>query len=367
MIKFHVIQARFGDCFLLEYGEQDNPSFMLIDGGPRHTYDEHLKPALNELMKGHTAIDDLVISHVDNDHIIGVLDLLAELQSQQDTGVKPFLTIGQLWFNSFNTTIGTKDIETRIGKINKMASMNGVQMQEMSMAVNGIREGGIVMKRAVRLNIPVNKDAATGFYLAKENELPIKRPNLEIIVAGPTADNLKKLQVEWEEWVRKNERKIAEGKYTREVAAAMDKSVPNLSSIVLLIKADGKTILLTGDCRSDHLQQGLIETGLSADGNLHVDIFKVPHHGSMRNTTKQFFEEVTADIYIISADGTYDNPDDETLYRIVESAQKAGRKIKIVLTNETTSTAALLQKNKPDEYGYEIQFMEKGEQFLTVW
>lgn len=354
MMKLHIIQARYGDCFLLEYGDEASPAYMLIDGGPRRTYEEHLKPALLEILKGHTVIDDVVISHVDNDHIVGVLDLLTELQKQQNIGEQPYLTIGQLWFNSFSSTIGTKDIEKRMGKINQVAGLNGVRMQSMSIAVNGIKEGYRVMQRTDQLKIPVNKDAANGFYLAVKDSPVIKRANLEITVAGPTLANLQKLQVEWEEWVRQNEQAIAAGKYTKDVAAAMDRSVPNLSSIVLYIKADGKTLLLTGDCRSDHLQQGLIETGLSPDGKLHVDIFKVPHHGSMRNTTKQFYEEVTADTYIISADGTYDNPDDEVLYWIVEAAKAAGRKIKIVLTNETESSAALLAKYEPGEW-YEVE------------
>jgi beta-lactamase superfamily II metal-dependent hydrolase len=83
---------------------------------------------------------------------------------------------------------------------------------------------------------------------------------------------------------------------------------------------------------------------LSVDGKYHVDIFKVPHHGSARNVTREFFSEITADVYIISADGTYGNPDFETLGWIVETAREASRKIKIVFTNETDSTQSLLNK-----------------------
>lgn len=361
MMQLYVIQARFGDCFLLEYGEADNPSFMLIDGGPKDTYTNFLALALQELMKGHTTIEDVVISHVDNDHIVGVLDLLTDLQKQQEaTGRQPFLSIGQLWFNSFSNTIGTKDIESRIGKINRVAAINKVRMNTMSMALNGMREGSQVLKRTAKLKIPVNKEAPNGFYLAAKSNPVIKRGDLEITVAGPTQVNLQKLQVEWEEWVQKNEQQIAAGKYTREVAMAMDRSVPNLSSIVLHIKAGDKTLLLTGDCRTDHLQQGLIETGLSPDGKLHVDILKVPHHGSMRNSKQRFFSEVTAETYIISADGTNDNPDEEVLCWIVEAAKATDRKIKIVLTNETPSAAALRNKYKPAEWGYEIEVMKGG-------
>mgnify|MGYP003471495795 CR=1 FL=1 len=145
-----------------------------------------------------------------------------------------------------------------------------------------------------------------------------------------------------------------------------DRSIPNLSSIILLIKAEGKTILLTGDCRGDHLQEGLIETGLSANGSFHVDIFKVPHHGSQRNVTRDFFSEVTADTYVISADGTHGNPDVETLSWIVETAKEAERRIQIVFTNQTPSTHALLDRYPPGDWGYQTHFIQTDENFLLI-
>jgi beta-lactamase superfamily II metal-dependent hydrolase len=356
MMKLYAIQARFGDCFLLK-SDQAN---ILIDGGPVRVYEEHLRPALKELLTSKDKLDAVIISHVDNDHIVGVLDLLTELQKQKDTRQPAFLTIGQVWFNSFSSTIGVNDLEKRIGQINNVASMNGVKMQEMSMALSGIREGSQVIRRTKALNIPVNPGTAGGFFLAVKDRQVIELDTMEITVVGPTLDNLKKLQVEWEEWIKKNEQKIAEGKYTRDFAAAMDRSVPNLSSIVLLVREGNKSILLTGDCRGDHLQQGLIETGLSADGRFHTDIFKLPHHGSMRNSSKKLFEEVTADTYVISADGTYNNPDTQTLIWIVESAKAAGRNIRLVFTNETPSVKTLLADYDPAAYGYQPVIMKSG-------
>ncbi len=61
---------------------------------------------------------------------------------------------------------------------------------------------------------------------------------------------------------------------------------------------------------------------LNEDGKLHVDILKFPHHGSFRNMKKEFLENVTADHYVISADGRDDNPDEATLDMIVETVTK---------------------------------------------
>lgn len=365
-MHLYAIQARFGDCFLLEYGE-NNPEYILIDGGPRCNFDDHLRPALLRLLKGQQQLHAVIISHVDNDHILGVLDMLAGIQYQKiDTGGQPFVDIGELWFNSFSNTIGTDSMEKKIAKINQIAGFQGLRNKAMGMAAAAIREGHQVTMKTSMLGIPVNPGTDKGFFLAAKDRQVICKSNIAITVVGPTKDNLDKLRKEWEEWIKKNEAAQKARKYTRDFAAVMDRSVPNLSSLVLLVNAEDTSILLTGDCRGDHLMEGLIELGLSADGSFHVTIFKVPHHGSIRNIPKGFFEKITADTYVISADGTYGNPDEETLCLIVEAAQKAGRKIQLMVTNETDSTTALQQKYKPAEYGYQITFMDKDAHSMMI-
>lgn len=365
MIRLYVIQAGFGDCFLLEYGE-DKPEYLLIDGGPSKNYQNNLKPALQHLLNSAQSLEAIIVSHVDNDHIVGILDLLVDLKFQVDAGTKPYLKIGQLWFNSFKDTIDTGDFEKRIKEINTIAGVNGIRMQEMSIAFNGIKEGYQVLSMARFLEIPINPETEKGFYHGGQTEPTFKKSNLEITIIGPTLKNLQKLQKKWEDWIRDNEQKILEGKYTKEFAAMSDRSIPNLSSIIMLIKADGKTILLTGDCRGDHLQEGLKETGLSDTGSFHVDIFKVPHHGSQRNVTKALFQEVTADMYVISADGTNGNPDFVTLCWIVEAAKEAGRQIQIIVTNKTPSTESLVDKYTPADWGYEMHYIPTDANFYLI-
>ena len=52
MFRFHVVQAEFGDCFLLEYGATAKPHFTLIDGGPPSNFDTNLKGVLEALNSG---------------------------------------------------------------------------------------------------------------------------------------------------------------------------------------------------------------------------------------------------------------------------------------------------------------------------
>ena len=76
--------------------------------------------------------------------------------------------------------------------------------------------------------------------------------------------------------------------------------------------AGGKSILLTGDARGDKILEGLETIGALEPGKtMHVDVLKVPHHGSSNNLTRNFFERITADHYVFSGDGEHGNPERE--------------------------------------------------------
>jgi metal-dependent hydrolase (beta-lactamase superfamily II) len=79
-----------GDCLWIEYGQPNNPRRILVDGGASPS-------AQTELRRRTRALGDaahfelLVITHVDDDHIDGILGLLGDKQSKA--------TFGEVWFN----------------------------------------------------------------------------------------------------------------------------------------------------------------------------------------------------------------------------------------------------------------------------
>ena len=81
-MKVHVVQAEYGDCLILESKTGKNSTTVLIDGGPYQTFEKHLKPTLQKIPIK-SKLDFVVLSHIDNDHIIGLLDLLEEIKSQK--------------------------------------------------------------------------------------------------------------------------------------------------------------------------------------------------------------------------------------------------------------------------------------------
>jgi hypothetical protein len=43
MMKLHVVQAKYGDCLILESEMGKNSTTVLIEGGPYQTFEKHLK------------------------------------------------------------------------------------------------------------------------------------------------------------------------------------------------------------------------------------------------------------------------------------------------------------------------------------
>jgi beta-lactamase superfamily II metal-dependent hydrolase len=364
MLMLHVVQAEFGDCLMLEYGILPNQKYILIDGGPAGTYETHLRARLEEIRQAGGRLDLAILSHVDDDHIVGLLDLMAELRQQRANGVNEIVEIDSLWHNAFSQTIDTDNtIETRLKALQANARSFASVMALTSAAVEGIGEGSRLRSAALALHIPINSDPIS----VDEAERPIRSADgLRLYIVGPTKKNLEELKKEWLAWLDKHE---ASPLTTEEIAAMADRSVPNLSSIMVLAEdeATGKRLLLTGDGRGDHLIDGLGQANLlSGDGTVHVDVLKVPHHGSARNVTKEFFKTVTADKYVISANGKYGNPDLDTLVWIVEAAREQGRNIEIFVTNETPSTRQLVEKYNPKVYGCSVVQMDRKSDSMPV-
>jgi hypothetical protein len=368
MFKLHVVQAEFGDSLILEYGTSRAPRFILIDGGPPFTFTQSLHRALKTVIAAPRTLDVVMLSHVDNDHIIGLLDLIAELRRQAAGGEDATVAIRELWHNSFSRTL---DPEGHLqAKLRSTLSLPGAK-QQMALsgeAVQGIGEGNRLRLAALAMQppIPINPGFADDLITVDTAGAPRTFANLSLRVVGPTQENLDALAEEWKAWLDAHEEAIGSGDPF--AMANADRSIPNLSSIMVLAEAEGKTILLTGDGRSDHLLTGLRRAGLlpATGGRLEVDVLKLPHHGSNRNMTKTFFRTVTADTYVASANGKDDNPDLATLIWLVEVAKEQGRRAEIVATNRTPSIEQLLEEYPRNEFGYTVRILPRGDAFLTL-
>ncbi len=138
-------------------------------------------------------------------------------------------------------------------------------------------------------------------------------------VAGPMKKELAALQKDHDTFLKAAAAK-KKNAGTASLADFSDTSVPNLSSVVVLAEAGGKSILLTGDARGDKILTGLELIGaITPNGKLHVDVLKMPHHGSDRNMEVSFLERITADHYVFSGNGENGNPERETLNMLLDA------------------------------------------------
>lgn len=363
MFRLRIVQASFGDCLIAEYGTAAAPRYILIDGGPEQVFTQHLESELKTIASRGGKLDLVAISHVDTDHITGLLDFFAKLRDQRANGEDELIGVDELWHNSFSDALDPQE-EIR-PQLNNFLGMSSIAMPLSAAAIMGIGEGNRVRQFAAQLAIPVNRDFTGGLICVDDAPEARAFGNLTLQIVGPTRANLEELRREWLEWLDKFGPDIASGEPL--LMANADISVPNLSSVMFLATADGKTVLFTGDGRSDHLLDGLQASGLLSVGQtLHVDVLKVMHHGSDRNATQKFFKTVTADTYVISANGHPDNPDLATLIWIVESAKSQHRPIRLVFTNETPATRKLPEEYPPDEYGYEMTVLAEDEHAMVI-
>jgi hypothetical protein len=363
MFKLHVVQAQFGDALILEFGDGTKRRYILIDGGPPDNFKNDLDAALQSIVPT-KKLDLVVLSHIDNDHIIGLLDLLAALEEDDVNGDPPRVNVGGLWHNSFQKVIDTDgEITQRMQMLMTMAGSASVAMPTAAGAFFGVKEGNRLRILAKKLKLPVNKGFQDDLVMLETAAAPVKFGKLTLRVVGPNRKNLDVLREEWLKWLANAEKELTSGPTT---LANTDRSIPNLSSIVVLAQYGKKTILLTGDARSDHVYSGLEQAGLLTGGKLHLDVLKVAHHGSARNHTPTFFKKVTADTYVISANGKDDNPDYDTLTWIVEAAKSGGRKIELIVTNDTPSTKKIKQTHKPADFGYKLTVKPKARHSIAV-
>ena len=82
--------------------------------------------------------------------------------------------------------------------------------------------------------------------------------------------------------------------------------------------------------------------------------------------SEQFFETVTADVYVISANGRDDNPSFLTLKWIIENGQKYNRKITIVATNKTENIEKAQQIYDSKKFQYKFMFLEPQADFFEL-
>lgn len=363
-MKLTVFQSSKGDCLLLESADGRR---VLIDGGMAASYRGHAAATLGALREAGERLDLIYVSHIDEDHISGVLELMdAELDwrvhdFQLDSGNAAHRPpkrprppeIGELWHNAFSDLVPANS-----GAITDLLAMTAAVLDFGSEAEDPERaerhrelatsvSQGIRLSRRVgseQLKVPLNRAFGGKLALVRDGQAPIALGSLELTVIGPFADDLDVLRDEWNDWLRKNQAKVEKARARMRVdverlgvgeiellQAALESraaelgdrrkvTAPNLASLMLLVDEGDSTVLLTGDGHATDILKGLEHAGrLDAEGAIHVDVLKVQHHGAEFNITAEFCRRVTADHYVFCGNGAHHNPDLRALEAVLDS------------------------------------------------
>jgi len=367
-MRVEAFRADKGDCLLLTGGGGEH---VLIDGGMRHSFGDHVAPALAALAMDGVELDLVCVSHIDQDHIAGILRMMDDTLDwrvydfQRSQGNAHFPkpdsprppTVRALWHNSFSDITGENSgpIEDQLVANLRLLHLSDLILPEeiahhadaATDLVNSIREGILLSKRIGpdQLGIPVNQPAGGGVLLAPGAAgAPLQVGGLAFFVLGPFAEDLAALRTEWNAWLDENLEALETIRRQAEEDAdnlPMDEgqlvlssllalahelgdrgmvTTPNLASLMLLLESDGHSLLLTGDGHADDILRGLqAQAKLDAQGRIHVDLLKVQHHGSEHNLHAAFCQQVTADHYLFCANGAHENPDLRVVELIIDS------------------------------------------------
>ena len=323
MLKVEMLAAQQGDAVWIEYGSRSSVHRVLMDAGTPASA-AVIRDRIARLPESQRRFDLLVVTHIDTDHIGGVLKLLAERP--------PGLTFDDVWFNGWEHI--KRAGGSRLGPI----------------------DGEIMSTFLSRLGWPWNAGFDGGpVMVPREGPPPQKRlrGGLRLTVLSPFERQLSRLRTSWrsvvqaagldpldpERWARLLEKIARKGLRSSLLGARLDvnalarsvfqsdTAVANGSTIALLAEFEGKSCLISGDAFAPVLVEGigrlLHERGQS---RLSVDAFKVPHHGSRFNVSNDLLKSVVSPEYLFSTSGAiFGHPDDEAIGRVLATAARSTR------------------------------------------
>ena len=309
MFTIDVLPAERGDCLWLTYGEGDDLHHVLIDGGPVETLGT-LVPDLEARIKavpgGQGRIELLVVTHIDADHIQGVVSLLSDPS-------RPKL-FKDIWFNGYRHLIG----------------------QDVLGANDGERLTAVLDPVRPRWNRAFKGKAVV---VPDDGPLPVKKlaGGLELTLLSPMQQGLDALVDTWEEECalaglhpgrgaaipKERQRSGVLGFDPTALAKTpfrRDKSKPNRSSIAFIASYGGASVLCGADAHADVLSASLDRLG---EGPHDLSAVKLPHHGSKGNVDLPFLRRIRSKRWLVSTNGAkFHHPDPEALARVVVTQKK---------------------------------------------
>lgn len=358
MFSIDMMPGDYGDALWVECGGPSGATRILVDGGAPGTGDV-LRSRLADLPEDERDIALAVVTHIDLDHISGLMELLEEELPEG-------LTFGDFWFNGFREL---PDDDGVLGP--KQGERVSFWLDEREIPQNRAFEGGAVQ--------------VDGGELAVVEDLP---GDITITLLSPTPHRLRRLRSEWERIIEGIGLEPGDAGATLaghpaegadgilgppdvELLAALpfrkDTSRPNASSIAFLLEHGGRRVLFTGDAFADDLEEA-IQTYLheTDEDRLEVDAWKLSHHGGSKNTSPELIEMIRCENFLISTSGArYHHPNKATLARILASDGRADT-VRFYFNYRSDDNDMWDDERLQDDWSYEAIYPPDGSEGLRV-
>ena len=263
MLEVYAYNAGKGDCIRIRFGEGHN---IFVDSGVIRFAKSFIQ-ICSDIIAAGEKLDVLILTHVDDDHIGGILSFLRANQRC------PF---DEVWMN-------------HTGKI------------ELGNALLSTRQNDEVYARLLKQNINVKRMLKGDCYTIDAASITTLSPAM-IIEDNRSAD----VPLAYYRDVGLPLSRLSDMPIQRK-----DSSISNKNSIVFIFEYRGKRILFTGDAWAEDIVSGL------GDNRQKFDLIKLPHHGSVGNISENLLEQVDCNDFLICADGRM-HPDKQTIAKLLK-------------------------------------------------
>ncbi|HEY3416921.1 MAG TPA: MBL fold metallo-hydrolase, partial [Armatimonadota bacterium] len=197
MFTLEALNALYGDSLLLRYGTHQ---VILIDGGPDTVYSQTLQPRLLRLRREWNLAADqplpirlVVVSHLDDDHILGILDLSINVKDEGNTAR---LQINDCWCNTFDDVL-----TNAVPHVQADCASMGMPLPTTASCMASVGQGRALRDAMRKLLSPIPLNRPFAPLVMASGTGPVKYDldgEITLYVIGPLQTEVAALQKDWQ-------------------------------------------------------------------------------------------------------------------------------------------------------------------------